>query len=137
LFFSSFLFYQTAKDSRFKVNDQFSSKLRKVRIPAHSAKVETESERTVTREKVEEDRRNTIEAAIVRIMKARKTMSLQELTAEVIDQLKSRFIPEPSVIRKRVDALVERLFLQTKDQRYASFTLLYPCLSYLIYYLIY
>ena len=46
---------------------------------------------------VEEERRHLVEAAVVRIMKARKTMSHHDLVAEVIRQLSFRFTPSPPV----------------------------------------
>jgi cullin 3 len=48
-----------------------------------TAKGESEPERKETRSKVDEDRKHEIEAAIVRIMKARKRMSHSSLVAEV------------------------------------------------------
>lgn len=48
-----------------------------------AAKGESEPERKETRNKVEEDRKHEIEAAIVRIMKARKRMAHNLLVAEV------------------------------------------------------
>ena len=49
-----------------------------------AAKGESEPERKETRSKVDEDRKHEIEAAIVRIMKARKRMQHNVLVAEVI-----------------------------------------------------
>ncbi len=50
---------------------------------AVAAKGESEPERKETRNKVDEDRKHEIEAAIVRIMKARKRMQHNVLVAEV------------------------------------------------------
>lgn len=48
---------------------------------------------------VEEERRHNVEAAIVRIMKARKTLSHNELVMETTRQLSARFQPTPQVGR--------------------------------------
>lgn len=61
---------------------------------------------------VEEDRRHLIEATVVRIMKSRKTLSHNELIAEVTRQLSARFTPTPPTIKKRIESLIEREFLQ-------------------------
>lgn len=106
----------------FSVNDSFSSKLYRVKIQAVTAKGESEPERKETRNKVDEDRKHEIEAAIVRIMKARKKMSHSSLVAEVTEQLKSRFLPSPTIIKKRIEGLIEREYLaRTSDDRYVSF----------------
>lgn len=78
---------------------------------------ESEPERKETRSKVEEDRKHEIEAAIVRIMKARRQMSHTNLISEVTDQLKSRFMPSPVIIKKRIEALIEREYLARTDDR--------------------
>ncbi|XP_070392564.1 cullin-3-like [Dermacentor albipictus] len=61
---------------------------------------------------VEEGRRYELEAAIVRIMKARKTLSHDDLLVEVTNVLKARYTPSPAAFKKRVDALIEREYLE-------------------------
>jgi cullin 3 len=95
----------------FTFNDKFRSKLVKVKVPA-AAQKETDKERNVTKERVEEDRKILIDAAIVRIMKARKSMEHNNLVAEVTKQLSSRFPPNPIVIKKRIESLIEREYLE-------------------------
>lgn len=51
----------------------------RVKIQTVAAKGESEPERRETRNKVDEDRKHEIEAAIVRIMKARKRMPVSEV----------------------------------------------------------
>ena len=119
----------------FTVNDSFSSKLYRVKIQAVTAKGESEPERKETRNKVDEDRKHEIEAAIVRIMKARKRMSHATLVSEVTDQLKSRFLPSPTIIKKRIEGLIEREYLaRTSDDRFVLLSVLtssdrnlFPC----------
>lgn len=83
------------------------------------AKGESEPERRETRSKIDEDRKHEIEAAIVRIMKARKKLCFANIVAEVTEQLKSRFIPDPQSIRKRIDGLIDREYLaKTPDDKY-------------------
>jgi len=101
----------TPTDS-FIVNDGFTSKLIRVKINTVSAKSgESDPERLETRVKVDDDRKHEIEAAVVRIMKARKKMQHNLLVTEVTNQLKARFLPSPVVIKKRIESLIEREYL--------------------------
>ena len=61
---------------------------------------------------MEEDRRHLVEAATVRIMKARKTLHHNELIAEVTKQLSVRFTPSPQFVKKRIESLIEREYLE-------------------------
>mmetsp|Transcript_25321 Transcript_25321/g.80130 ORF Transcript_25321/g.80130 Transcript_25321/m.80130 type:complete len:107 (-) Transcript_25321:24-344(-) len=88
------------------------SKLYKVKIGTVAAQKETEPEKQETRQKVEEDRKPQIEAAVVRIMKARKVLDHNNIIAEVTRQLSARFMPNPSVIKKRIESLIEREFIE-------------------------
>ena len=72
-----------ADDHTFDFNAAFADKIRKLRIPMASL------EETHNAKKTDEERVHTVEAAIVRIMKARHTLSHQELSAAVMEQVRS------------------------------------------------
>ncbi|EGG25040.1 cullin C [Cavenderia fasciculata] len=99
----------------FAFNTKFKSKLYKVKIMSVIQK-ETPVEVSETRHKVDEDRKHQIEASIVRIMKARKTMDHSNLISEVIKQLSSRFVPNPIIVKKRIESLIEREYLERSKQ---------------------
>jgi len=61
---------------------------------------------------VDEDRKPQVEAAIVRIMKSRKVLEHNQLISEVTQQLRARFLPDPNTIKKRIESLIEREFLE-------------------------
>ncbi|RVW82360.1 Cullin-3A [Vitis vinifera] len=100
------------EDDVFFVNDKFTNKLYKVKIGTVVAQKETEPEKQETRQRVEEDRKPQIEAAIVRIMKSRRVLDHNNLIAEVTKQLQSRFLANPVEIKKRIESLIERDFLE-------------------------
>ncbi|XP_068642183.1 cullin-3B-like [Aristolochia californica] len=100
------------EDDAFFFNDKFSSKFYKVKIGTVVAQKESEPEKQETRQRVEEDRKPQIEAAIVRIMKSRRVLDHNNIVAEVTKQLQSRFLPNPVVIKKRIESLIEREFLE-------------------------
>eukprot|EP01035_Chromulina_nebulosa_P032788 gene32788-43827_t len=67
-------------------------------------------EDTNSTKRVEEDRSAVIDAVIVRIMKARKTLTHQQLLVEVLAQL-SFFSPNAKKVKQRIENLIEREFL--------------------------
>lgn len=96
-----------AEGDNFSVNFGFTSKLRRVKIPLVSVKdVNAGGSKSSAANgenfdqlpgSVIEDRRHIIEAAIVRIMKARKTLAHNDLIAEVLRQVSHRFSVEVPV----------------------------------------
>jgi cullin 1 len=63
-------------------------------------------------EDVDKDRRYAIDASIVRIMKSRKFLPHQQLVLECIEQLGRMFKPDFKVIKKRVEDLIAREYLE-------------------------
>ena len=61
---------------------------------------------------VTQDRRHAVDAAIVRIMKSRKTLQHQQLTLECVQQLQRMFKPDFKLIKKRIEDLVQREYLE-------------------------
>ncbi|RDW85115.1 cullin-domain-containing protein [Coleophoma cylindrospora] len=100
---------------RFYFNEAFVSKTTKIKAPVmagSSNKVEGDEERKATEDKNDEHRGNTIDLCVVRTMKARKELTHQNLFAEVIAQLSSRFKPDVGMMKKRVESLIEREYME-------------------------
>jgi len=95
----------------FAFNERFRSKLFRVKIMTIVQR-ESATQRSETQKKIDEDRKHQIEAAVVRVMKARKKMQHAQLIAEVTRQLSSRFRPNPIIIKKRIESLIEREYLE-------------------------
>jgi len=79
--------------------------MKKIRIPMPNLDDGEKSSR------VEEDRTIAIEAAIVRIMKARRNYGHQQLVADVLAQL-AFFRPEAKLVKRRIEALIDREYLE-------------------------
>jgi len=60
------------------------------------------------------ERQNIIDAVVVRIMKARKTEKHNQLIEDVIKQI-SIFMPQPQMIKQRIESLIEREYLKRDE----------------------
>lgn len=86
----------------FTFNKAFSDPKYRVKINQIQLK-ETKEENKATHEKIVQDRRFETQAAIVRIMKSRKTLSHAELVTEVINLTKKRGSIEPAAIKQEIE----------------------------------
>ncbi|CAO3682770.1 unnamed protein product [Rhizopus stolonifer] len=101
-----------------EINTEFSSKRSKIKVGNTAAQQQSESqqETQAARKSVEEDRRMYIQAAIVRIMKSRQTLSHVQLIQEILDQSNSRFSPSVSMIKKCIEQLMEKQFIARQEK---------------------
>jgi len=106
----------------FKFNAKYTNQRVRVQIgvlqDSRSKAVNQSQSQNPVPHQVLEARKNRVEAAIVRIMKARKQLHHQQLIVEVVHQLQSRFNPDPPFIKQRVASLLEREYLERdRDDR--------------------
>lgn len=94
---------------KFIYNREFTNALFKIKINQVQMK-ETSDEQKATEERVFQDRQYQIDAAIVRIMKMRKTLSHTLLLTELFNMLK--FPVKPPDLKKRIESLLDREYIQ-------------------------
>lgn len=94
---------------KFQFNADFTNKLFRIKINQIQMK-ETNEEQKATEERVFQDRQYQIDAAIVRIMKMRKTLSHNLLISELYNQLK--FPVKPADLKKRIESLIDRDYME-------------------------
>lgn len=98
-------------DDLFRFNAEFEDPRAKIHINSIQAKVSPEESKK-TNEAIEGDRKLYLDAAIVRIMKANKTMTYEKLKNATIDAVKNHFVPQVDTIKQRIDSLVESDYLE-------------------------
>jgi cullin 3 len=130
---------------RFSFNENFTSKFTRIKVGVVSAgnKVESDKERKETEKKNDDNRSFAIEAAVVRIMKyvflppqmpllaqnrvklrvlisgihrSRKELSHAQLLQQTIEVLSHQFKPDVNMIKKRIESLIEREYLERIEE---------------------
>ncbi|PPD75826.1 hypothetical protein GOBAR_DD27254 [Gossypium barbadense] len=100
----------------FEFNSKFTNKLRRIKVPLPPV-----DERKKVVEDVDKDRRYAIDAAIVRIMKSRKVLGHQHLVSECVEQLSRMFKPDIKAIKKRIEDLITRDYLERDKENPNTF----------------
>jgi hypothetical protein len=100
------------KSSEVWLNPEFKSSLSRVKVPLKVVRKDYQAPEVSA--EVERTRRDMIEAASIRVMKARRELKSNELYFEVIKSLETRFEADISMIRNPIERLIERGFLAYK-----------------------
>lgn len=96
----------------FVFNKLFAHKQTRIKVNAIQMK-ETVEENAATTEKVFQERNYQIDAALVRILKTRRTLHHTALISEVYNQL--RFPHKPADIKKRIESLIDREYIERDE----------------------
>ncbi|KAI9908293.1 hypothetical protein PsorP6_004542 [Peronosclerospora sorghi] len=109
-----------AANPMYAINFGFTS--RKLRVSA-VPNTPVESPKTLrfpTRE-VEEDRKMSLQAAIVRVLKARRDIHQAQLVNEVTEMLVNQFVPTTLAIKQNVEILIKKEYMRRHDDDQARF----------------
>ena len=83
-------------EDEMRVNMDYKSNLFRNKLPVMVSKATKENDSIKVQGKVEDDRRYTIEASIIKVMKARRKIEYVNLVSETSRILSLKFNPEPA-----------------------------------------
>eukprot|EP01061_Rhynchopus_euleeides_P045118 TRINITY_DN799_c0_g6_i1.p1 TRINITY_DN799_c0_g6~~TRINITY_DN799_c0_g6_i1.p1 ORF type:complete len:748 (+),score=339.17 TRINITY_DN799_c0_g6_i1:160-2403(+) len=109
-------------DTVMSINPDFTSRHVKFKV-ASVVPRESDEQAKDTRSKVDDTRRWQLDAMIVRIMKSRKVIEHRQLVTEVIN-LSSAFRPTPDDIKKRIEDLIGREYMERCAESRSKYTYL-------------
>lgn len=101
---------------KFSFNHAFTAPMVRLKIQTIANRVENSEETKETDDRVDKERSQVIEAALVRIMKNRKQLSHSELVNEVTQQLSRRFTPKVTMVKLAMERLIEKDYLERDDK---------------------
>jgi cullin 3 len=113
-------------DDRFSFNEDFTSQYLKVKVSVIAAnRVENVDERKETQKRIDDERGGHIDSALVRVMKQRRQLTHVKLVNEALQLLIPRFKPDTNMIKKRIESLIDREYLERgSDPQTPSYTYL-------------
>ncbi|KAF2138784.1 uncharacterized protein K452DRAFT_276562 [Aplosporella prunicola CBS 121167] len=104
----------------FTFNEKFTHEKYRLKVNQVQLK-ETKEENKETHERVAADRNFETQAAIVRIMKSRKRIGHAQLVAEVIEATKKRGVLSVQDIKKNIDRLVDKDYMEREENNEYSY----------------
>ncbi|KAJ4969465.1 hypothetical protein NE237_016166 [Protea cynaroides] len=105
----------------FEFNSKFTDKMKRIKIPLPPV-----NEKKKVIENVDKDRRYAIDASIVRIMKSRKVLGHHQLVMECAEQLGRMFKPDFKAVKKRIEDLITRDYLERHKDNPNTYSITHP-----------
>ena len=105
----------------FAINSAFTYKNRKFKLPGLTSGSGGGGSGMPTDADIDQLRKVQIDACIVRVMKARRVLTFNELTQLVIDQLSKLFQAQPRHIKLRIEDLIMRAYLKRDENDPSTF----------------
>lgn len=103
-----------APTDTFTINTTFDHPKFRIKINQVQLK-ETQEENKETHIRVAEDRNFECQAAVVRILKSRKTIGHQELVSETIKATVSRGVLAVADIKRNIERLIEKDYMEREE----------------------
>ncbi|KAF8288793.1 putative cullin 3 [Trypanosoma cruzi] len=119
---------QLLPEDHFTLNVEYTHKLRKFGLPVARpsrgeglkgsvvSSTHVENTKAALSDEIEASRRIQMDAAIVRIMKSRRSLRYYELFDLTVQQLSKQFVPRPRSVKMQVEDLVCRGFLRRSEK---------------------
>jgi cullin 1 len=108
------------RGTRYLLNNAFRFKKVKINLNVQ-VKTETKQEADEAHKTIEEDRKLLIQSAIVRVMKSRKQLKHANLISETIGLIRQRFTPKINDIKKCIEMLIEKEYLERQDDDFLGY----------------
>ena len=98
-------------------NEHFASSLVRINLEVIGEKVEAKGQDDVADKSISDERKHFLEAAIVKIMKMRRSIEHKDLITETIKLTAGRFEPDIKMIKSRIETLIQREYIERSTEK--------------------
>lgn len=104
-------------DDVISFNEKFTSSLVRINLEVVGEKMEARGQDEVVDKSLVDERKHFLEAAIVKVMKMRRSIEHKELIGEVVKLTAGRFEPDIKMIKSRIETLIQREYIERSTEK--------------------